>query len=219
MPDPAFVVTVVIALAAVVLIVIRFRRRERLARIELQKIQAESGHLVAAANVRLAALKEKTAQASIAHEQLIRENLELRIELEREKRLRIEAEVKAPLPQLETPAAGRNHVRRLTADQAAALTQTMRRFEGRPVLVVELRDEEARLLAKQIVSALTDAGWHVTVHRLETLTPPQFGIICSHTPEDEASAVLVGTLRSFNMTVHDRREGDSLVIMVGLRPL
>ena len=204
----AFIASVSLTLIAAVVIVYISHQRSAVKDAELKKLSADS--LLA---------ESQAASLALAQEQLRQQNLELSVQVEQEKRLRLEAETR--LVREASAMGGRNgKPRTLNSEQQEVLSSTLRRFANKHVSVIEIGDEEAAVLANQIILALSGAQWSTEVSRFGVLTPPQYGVICTHTPEDQAAIALVETLRSFNLIVYERNADgvDRTEIIVGLRP-
>jgi hypothetical protein len=239
MVDPAFIdklaywvnfvyiLAVCVTLATTVLVVVLSQRRTANLRAEMQRLQAETAQQIKEAREQTLALNDRMAaadsvasrvqdQAEQAREKLNQEKIELRTQLEKEKRLRLEAE--SLLVRLPAASDQKQPFRRLTSTQEHELLLRLRRFEGRRVTIVELTDDEAGALARQLAAVLSDAKWDVLVSKVGALNPAQYGIICVHSPGDDAAALLVELLRSFDLTVYERG-GALLEIIVGLKPL
>ena len=241
MVDPAFIdklaywvnfvyiVAVCLTLATTVLVVVLSQWRTASLRAEMQRLQAETAQQIKEAREQTLALNDRVAaadsatsqvqdQAEQARDKLNQEKIELRTQLEKEKRLRLEAESRLIRPPVVAPDQ-KEPFRRLTSAQEHELLLRLRRFEGRRVTIVELTDDEAGALARQLATVLSGAKWEVLVSKIGALNPPQYGIICVHGPGDEAAALLVELLRSFDLTVYERGGSGPLEILVGLKPL
>lgn len=206
----AYAGAVLLALALSVIAVFLSNQRAALRDIELRKTEAQ-----AQAQEQIASATHLLAQA-----QLTKENLQLSIELEREKRLRLEIEGRVAQHSPPLPAdLQQTQGRAITGEQEALLLSALSSFGSRRAAMIELADQEAGALARQIRFVLEKAQWSIFVTRVGALAPPQQGIICSHSPGDQAASALVSTLRSFNMIVHERSEDvDQVQIIVGLKP-
>jgi hypothetical protein len=224
-----FIVAVCITLASTVLVVVLSQWRTAGLRAEMQRLQTETAQQIKEAREEAIVLNDRVAaadsaaghvrnQAEQAREKLNQEKVELRTQLEKEKRLRLEAESRLLRP-LAAASGQKQPFRRLTSAQEHELLLRLRRFEGRRVTVVELADDEAGALARQLTAVLSDARWDVLVSRIGALNPAQYAIICVHAPGDEAAALLVELLRSFDLTVYERGGGRQLQVLVGLKPL
>lgn len=232
----AYIAIIGLTLIASVVAVFLSHQRATLRDAELKKVQAESAREIAMANEHSAAANERAASANavasqaqfqvaaatLTQEQLRKQNLELSIQLEQEKRLRLEAEERLSREGAKGVAGNGQPPRVLTEAQGQVLASTMRRFANEHVSLVEIVDIEAGPLARQINAALSNAQWSIAVNRFGALAPPQYGIICTHAPSDPAAVALVETLRSFNLTVHERNSNGNgsgrFEILVGLNP-
>ena len=210
-----FALTVIIALLAVY----SFRRRSAERETEFTRIQLEIRKRLSAANQRAAAANEAAASAALAQEQLRKEILDLSVQLEREKRLRLEMEDRVlrqrPMSDLspETPP------RVLTAEQEQEAVRILREFAGTCVSVIEIADPEAGPLACQITRIVRNAELQVAISHFGSLVPAQYGIICTHGPKEPAPAALVQLLRSFNLLVYDRAgTPGQFEVLVGFKP-
>ena len=228
----AYVGSVCLTLVVSVLAVFLSQQRAAVRDAELKKVQAVSAQQVAQANEHTASAAQHTAEANalvaqaesrtavatLAQEELRKQNLVLSVELEQERKLRVEAEERAAREVAAVTPSGTPEPRKLSADQTQVIASTLRRFAEKRVAIVELVDPEAGPLAQQLTTALLEAQWSPVVSRFGALTPPQFGIICTHTGTDKAAIALVETLRSFKLTVYERKaEGNgTLEVLVGL---
>jgi hypothetical protein len=165
----------------------------------------------------VAQAESRSAAATLAQEELRKQNLVLSVQLEQERKLRLEAEERAARGAAAATTASPKP-RTLSSEQAKVIASMLRGFAEKRVSIVELVDPEAGPLARQITSALSQAQWSPVVSRLGALTPPQFGIVCTHNGTDKAAIALVETLRSFSLTVYERKvEGlGTLEVLVGL---
>jgi len=228
-----YVASVGLTMATSVVVVYISYQRAALRDFELKKVQSQSEERVAAANqlaaeanqrvassnAEAAKAESKAADASLAEAQIRKENLQLSIQLEREKQARLEIEQRIQQQAAAVPDSQSAPPRVLTADHETALLAEMRHFSKTQVTIIELSDPEAGGLARQIISVLEKAGWRVVVSRIGALTPPQYGLICVHRPADTAAAALVNALRSSNLIVYDRNEPvDQFEVIVGLKP-
>ncbi|HEY2382830.1 MAG TPA: hypothetical protein VGK48_16770 [Terriglobia bacterium] len=227
----AYIGSVSLTLVVSVLAVFISQQRAAVRDAELKKVQADSAQQVALANERTASAAQHTAEANVvvaqaesrtaaatrAQEELRKQNLVLSVQLEQERKLRAEAEERAAR-EAAARTARTSAPRKLTANQMQVIASTLRPFAGKHVTIVELVDPEAGPLAQQLTAALSQAQWSPVVSRFGALTPPQFGIVCTHSGTDKAAIALVETLRSFNLTVYERKaEGNStLELLVGL---
>jgi hypothetical protein len=207
-----------IVIAAALLAIFSHRRSEG-KRTQFTKLQLDAEKRVADANKRAAAADEAAASAARAEEQLRKEILGLSVELEHEKRLRQEVEERVlrqrPLGRVspETPP------RVLTAGQEERAIRILREFASTPVSMIEIEDPEAGPLACQITRIVRAAELQVAVSHYGALVPAQYGIICTHGPEEPAAAAFVHLLRSFNLLVYDRAgTPGQFEILVGLKP-
>lgn len=220
----AYIASISLMLAVTVLVVFVSQQRTAQRDAELKKVQANSAQAIAAANEHsasasavLAEAESRTAAATLAQEELKKQNLVLAVQLEQERKLRLEAEERAAR-QAAAAASSAPEPRKLSSEQTETIASNLRRFAEKHVSILEIVDPEAGPLAEQITSALNGAQWAPVVSRFGALTPPQYGIICTHNETDKAAIALVETLRSFNLTVYERKsEGNgTLEILVGL---
>src|SRR5215470_6136076 len=207
-----------IVIAAALLSIFSHRRSEE-KRTQFAKLQLDAEKRVADANKRAATADEAAASAARAQEQLRKEILALSVELEHEKRLRLEMEERVlrqrPLSRVspETPP------RVLAAGQEEQAVRMLRKFAGTPVSMIETEDPEARPLACQITRIVRNAELEVATSQYDALVPAQYGIICTHGPKEPAAAAFVHLLRSFGLLVYDRAGGPGqFEILVGLKP-
>ncbi len=217
-----YLIALSVTLATSVLAVLLSHRRTSALQAELQKVRAESTRPSPGREVNRDFQSQPSPQAaeSVDRDELSRKNVELSIQLEKERRLRLEAEARLGRQSTsEADVQEPDGARLLTTAQEHALFLRLRRYEGNRVFVTELADNEAGQLARQISAALGKASWNVTVSRVGSLTPSQFGIICTHGSSDEAARLLIDTLRSFNLTVYERSGSGPLEILIGLKPL
>ncbi len=123
----------------------------------------------------------------------------------------------APVPPV--PPVYPTAPRVLTPMQEQLLVSAMNHFAGGFASVVELADAEAGPLARQIAGLLQNAKLNVVVNRFGALLPPQYGVVCTHGPNDSAASEFVKTMRSFNLTVYERSgSAGQFEILVGLNP-
>ncbi|HEX4997740.1 MAG TPA: hypothetical protein VFY29_05920 [Terriglobia bacterium] len=220
----AYVASIVIMLAAGLFVVFLSWQRSSAAEAETRKRQLEFVQQTAAANERAARANEDAQRAiseaasSAADTQRIRkENMELAISLERERRMRLEMEDR--LGRQPAAAASAHTPRMLSLEQEQALVSAMSRFTSAHASLIELNDVEAGPFARDLTRMLRSAGWNVAVSNFGALVPPQHGIVCTHDDGNAAAAALVKTLRSYNLTVYERRgTPDQFEILVGLKP-
>ena len=206
-----------IVIAAVLAIFSHRRSEEK--RTQFTKLQLDAEKRVADANKRAATADEAAASAARVLEQLRKEILALSVELEHEKRLRLEMEERVlrqrPLSRVspETPP------RVLAAGQEEQAVRMLREFAGTPVSMIEIEDPEAGPLACQITRIVRNAELQVAVSQYGALVPEQYGIICTHGPKEPAAAAFVHLLRSFDLLVYDRAGAPGqFEILVGLKP-
>jgi septal ring factor EnvC (AmiA/AmiB activator) len=211
---------IALSLAALIVIALISHHRTAARELEIRRLKEESQQKIAAATVRIARANQSAAAAEREREQLKNENLELAIALERERKQRQEVEERIAQLAASGAAAGRRcEPRVITEEHAAAIAAGMRRFSGQRVTLIQLSDPEACALAEQLRQTLEDAQWDVVVSRVESLVPPQRGIIVTHAKEDSAAAELVAALRTFGLIVYERTEPmPQLQIIVGLQP-
>src|SRR5215475_10954919 len=153
------------------LLAIFSHRRSEEKRTRFTKLQLDAEKRVADANKRTAAADEAAASAARALEQLREENLALSVELEHEKRLRLEMEERVLRQRQEPPP------RILTAGQEEQAVRILREFAGTPVSMIEIEDPEAGPLACQIARIVRNAELQVAVSQYGALVPEQYGII------------------------------------------
>ena len=210
-----FALTVIIALLAVY----SFRRRSAERETESTRIQLEIRKRLSAANQRAAAANEAAASAALAQEQLRKEILDLSVQLEREKRLRLELEDRVLRPHAMSHLSPETLPRVLTAEQEEEAVRILREFAGTCVSVIEIVDPEAGPLACQITRIVRNAELQVAISRRGALVPAQYGIICTHGSKEPAAAALVQLLRSFKLLVYDRAgTPGQFEVLVGLKP-
>jgi hypothetical protein len=197
----AYIASVCLTILTSVLVVFLSHQRAALKDLELKKGRAQAEKHIA------------------AEAQLRKENLQLSIQLEREKELRLEIAQRAGWPTVGAGTASKNSRPRILTGEQEKLLVEMRRFGEKPVTIIELGDPEAGSLARQIGTVLEKAQWHVVVSRVGALVPAQYGVICTHSPGDGPASALVGALRSMNLVVYERTQTvDQLQIIVGLKP-
>jgi hypothetical protein len=222
-----YIASVCVTILTSLVVVFLSHQRAALKDLELKKVRVQAQERIAAANQRAAAAnaaaaeaQAKAASATLAAAQLRKENLQLSIQLEREKELRLEAEKRAGRQPVGASSASQNpQARMLTAEQEQLLMAEMRRFGEKRVTIIELGDPEAGSLARQIGGVLEKAQWQVVVSRVGTLVPAQYGVICTHSPGDGPASALVSVLRSVNSVVYERTATvDQCQIIVGLKP-
>jgi hypothetical protein len=195
------------------------RRRSAEQEAESTKVQLEIKKRLTAANQRAAAANEAAASAALAQEQLRKEILDLSVQLEREKRLRLEMEERILRQRPVSRVSPETPPRVLTAWQENETVRILCEFAGTCFSVIEIEDPEAGPLARQIVRIALNAGLQAAVSRFGALVPAQYGIICTHGPKEPAAAALVRLLRSFNLLVYERAGTPGQVeIVVGLKP-
>jgi len=218
----AYIAFVCLALVMSVIVLVVSYQRSAAMQGEMKRLQRESQERIAAADRLLAEANQRIAEsnaaaaqaqseaaaAALVEAQLRKENLQLSVELARERR-----EVRAAV------AGPPGEPRVLTEEQLESVSSSLIRFAEKAVTIVELSDPEAAALARQIASALERARWSVYVSRVGALSPPQHGIICSHPANDAAASALVTALRSVNAIVYERTENlDQVRLIVGLKP-
>jgi hypothetical protein len=201
------------------LLAIFSHRRSEEKRTHFTKLQLDAEKRVADANKRAAAADEAAASAANAQEQLRKEILALSVELEREKRLRLEMEERIQRQRPLSRVSPETPPRVLTAGQEDQAVRILREFAGTPVSMIEIEDPEAGPLACQITRIVRNAELQAAVSHYGALVPAQYGIICTHGPKEPAAAAFVRLLRSFNLLVYDRvGTAGQFEILVGLKP-
>lgn len=206
-------------LIAVLLAVYFSHRRSAEKETQFTKLQLEIQKRVAAANQRAAAANEAAASAALAQERLRKEILDLSVQLEREKRLRLEVEERILRQRSVSRISPETPPRVLRAEQEEEAIRILHAFAGTAVSVIEIEDFEAGPLASQITRIVRNAGLHVAVSRFGACVPAQYGIICTHASKEPAAAAFVRLLRSFNLLVYERAgTPDQFEILVGLKP-
>jgi len=229
-----YIASVCLTMATSVVVVFISYQRAALRDFELKKVESQSQERIAVANQQVAEANQRAAASNaeaaeaqskagavaLAEAQVRKENLQLSIQLESEKALRLEMEQRAAQQQVTAGTGSQNpQPRVLTAEQEGLLLEEMRNFGNMRVTITELGDPEAGSLARQIASLLERAEWRVVVSRVGALVPAQYGLICIHSPGDSAASALVSALRSANLIVYDRTETvDQFEIIVGLKP-
>jgi hypothetical protein len=217
--DIGYISAVTLTVIMSVAVVYISHQRSALKDTELKRIQSDSAELVAKANQQYTEANQRAASSDAVASQLRKDNLKLSLELEQEKRLRVETQEKLAQSQINPTAPVNASARILTGEQQETLTKTMNGFPGKRITMIELADPEAAALARQIAPALEKAQWSVFVTRVGGLAPAQYGIICAHSPNDAAAAALVSMMRSLDLIVYERNENiDQMQIIVGLRP-
>ena len=151
----------------------------------LRQVQQDSLKQIGMAEQRAAdaasAVVKAEAEAAAAYalaEQLRQEKGELQSKIERETRRRQEAEQRASAAA--SAAVAIPKVPRIaTSEQLQSVSAQLAAFRGVQVYMIELGDAEASRLSQQVIDAMHNAGWTVSVTRLGALVPPQYGIICT----------------------------------------
>src|SRR5579871_707669 len=180
----AYIGSICLTLVVSVLAVFLSQQRAAVRDAELKKVQADSAQQVAQANERTASAAQHTAEANavvaeaesrtaaatLAQEELRKQNLVLSVQLEQERKLRLDAEERAAREAAAAASsAATSEPRKLTADQAQVIASSLRRFAEKRVSIVELVDPEAGSLAQQLTTALSEAQWSPVVSRFGAL--------------------------------------------------
>lgn len=170
----------------------------------LERFKTESATTIATAGERAAEANNKAAEANERAKAL-----ELEVAKQRERAAKAEKD----LLELQQRLAWRS----FTTDQQQKLVAELSRFGGVNVVVTQLGEVEAGLFAKQLLSILTAARWSVARNFAGSMSPPPYGIICTHLAGDKAADAFIQFLRSTNMIVSEHI-GGSFQILVGLNP-
>jgi hypothetical protein len=216
--DLAYLAGSTLVVIAAVLAILSHRRSEERGT-QFTKLQLDAEKRVADAKKRAEAADEAAASAVLAQEQLRTEILALSVELEHEKRLRLEMEERVLRQRPVSRVSPETPPRVLAAGQEEQAVRILREFAGTPVSMIEIEDPEARPLACQITRIVRNAELQVAVSQYGSLVPEQYGIICTHGPKEPAAAAFVHLLRSFDLLVYDRAgTPGQFEILVGLKP-
>jgi hypothetical protein len=213
----AFIAGSALVLLSALLTVLSYRRyREK--ENQLTKLQLDTQRRLADADKRVEAANEAAVSAALAQEQLRKEILALSVQLEREKRLRLEMEERVLRQRAVSRVGPEGPPRVLTAGQEEEGVRIMREFAGTNVSVIEIEDPEAGPLAGQITRIVRGAELLVEVCHFGCLVPAQYGIICTHGPGEAAAVAFVRMMRGFDLVVYERAgKAGEFEIVVGLR--
>jgi hypothetical protein len=225
--NAAYIASVCLTLTSGFLVLYLTYQRNATTEAESRRLQLESAQHAAAANERAAAATEAAQRAQVeaaataaAGEKMRQENLELALALEREKRMRLEMEDRLSRQPAPAASLSTGEPRMLTLDEERELATAMRSFRGTRASLLELSDVEAGSFARDFLRVLNAAQWNVTVNRIGALVPPQYGVVITHDANNPAAPELVKTLRSFGLTVYERKgTPGQFEILIGLKPL
>lgn len=112
--------------------------------------------------------------------------------------------------------------RTLTAEQYAALFNSLRSSGTHSIALTRLGDQEAGNYADQFIKAFSEAGWQLSLFRVGTLSPPIYGIILR--TQDRENSTVVALLTAFyragiTVSVEENAQNQSVTrIIVGLKP-
>jgi hypothetical protein len=86
--------------------------------------------------------------------------------------------------------------RRINPSDHVRLVASLKPFQGSTVQLTKLADAEAAQFADDILSVLHDAGWSVQLSSIGTVSPPQYGLLCSVDESTKAGHTLAAALHS-----------------------
>jgi hypothetical protein len=185
---------------------------------DLAKFQAESKAAISVADARGAEANAKAADAAKGTAEALLAaaganeragKIEVEAASQRERAAKAERELLALQQRLAW--------RELTPEQERRFVTELSRFAGTRVAIMTLGEAEASKFGEQIKSVLTAARWSLAVSVAGLVSPPPYGVICTHTAGDAAAASFVGLLKSANVIVSERI-ANGFQILIGLKP-
>lgn len=161
------------------------------------------------AEAKIESAKAEAANATKQAEELKNENLKLGIKLEEERKARLEIE-------------RRVGPRFISPKEREIIISNLRPYPDQPIVVYEPgQDIEAKSYAEQIIGALKEAKWNVTVNIGYFRTPPLYGIFCPVSKQPSRSVqAFVSTFQNLgiNLTIESTdTPADYVHLEIGLK--